>query len=103
MRESMGGTLDSIRARDVNLDRLNEITTWVALAAVGALGVFGFIAAVTVPGQPSSDQNAGTATTSTSSSTPSSTSSSFFHHHHDGSGTISSSTGPPMAVTGGSH
>ena len=94
--------MDSVTSRDVNLDRLNEITTWVALAAVGALGVFGFIAAVTIPGQPSSNQNAGASTTSTSTSTQPSTSS-LFHHHHSDSGTISSSSGPPMAVTGGSH
>lgn len=82
--------------------RLNELTTWIAVGALAAVGVFAVIAAETVPGKASSSQ--GAANTSTSSATAStSTSTAFPRHHHLDSGTVSASSGPPMVVTGGSR
>ncbi len=90
----------SIRARDLASKRINEVTTWIALGAFAALGVFGVIAAETIPGLASASPS--TTSGSTGSSTSTSTSSSLHHHHRD-STTISASSGAPVAVTGASH
>lgn len=102
------GNMDSvarkIRSRDLAMDRLNELTAMIAVGALAALGLFGVIAATTVPGKASTsagqDPTAGvSAGTSTSGS-----GTSFSHHHRqDSGGTISASSGPPIVVSGGSH
>ena len=89
-----------IGARDLALGRLNEITTWVAVGAVAAVGVFAVTAAQTIPGKAASSQNP-SSTSSTGVSASAGTS--FFGRHHDDSGTISASSGPGIVVTGGSR
>jgi hypothetical protein len=89
-----------VRVRELAIDRLNELTTWIAVGALAALSVFAVIAAETIPGKASSSQSTTTASTGSSTST---SSSSFGHHHHRDSSTISASSGPPVVVTGGSH
>ena len=90
-----------ITARDVGIGRLNELTTWIAVGAVAAVGIFAITAAETIPGKASSTQSPSTPSSSTGTST--STGTSFFGRHHRDSGTISSSSGPGIVVTGGSR
>lgn len=93
-----------IAARTVAIDRLNGLTTWITLCALAALAVFTVIAAATIPGKADSGQTAGTngsAAAADSSTLPTNTS--FNRHHHQDSGGITSSSGAPVAVTGGSH
>lgn len=92
-----------ISAREVAIGRLNDVTTWIAVAAVAALGVFGVIAAQTIPGHASADGSSSTSTDSAGPPASTSTSSSFGQHHDRDSPTVSGSSGPPLVVTGGSH
>jgi cytoskeletal protein RodZ len=98
----VNSTEASVRARDLAVDRLNELTALIAVGAVAALGVFAFIAAATIPGKTATNQSPSTPTATTGSSTSTNTSS-FLHHRHRDSGSVSVSSGTPVAVTGGSH
>jgi hypothetical protein len=90
-----------IRARSVGLDRLNTVTTWIGVGAFTAVGVFAIIAAATIPGKAASSQTA--ATSATTAPTRTSTGISFTHHDRHSYNPISSSSGPPVVVTGGSR
>jgi len=90
-----------IRARNVALDRLNGLTTWISVGAVAALGVFTVVAAVTVPGKPASSP--GPPTADATASPPTSAGTAVVRHHHQDSTTITASSGAPVVVTGGSH
>ncbi len=90
-----------ITARDAGIGRLNELTTWIAVGAVAAVGIFAITAAETIPGKASSTQGPSTSGAQTGTST--STGTSFFDRHHGDSATISSSSGPGLVVTGGSR
>ena len=98
----MGSVQARIRARSVGLERLNAITTWIAVAALTAVGVFAVIAAATIPGKAAASQ-AGAATQTTSASASTSTGISLNRHDHRSYSPISSSSGPPVVVTGGSR
>src|SRR5581483_4730836 len=90
-----------MRARDRATSLVNELTAGAVIAGLGALGVFGVVDAITVPGSASSP----TASTSTPSSTSSSASSSTSTQAglQPSSGSISSSSsGSGIVVTGGS-
>ncbi|HET7339793.1 MAG TPA: hypothetical protein VFK22_09605 [Candidatus Dormibacteraeota bacterium] len=87
-----------IRARSVGLERLNTVTTWIGVAAFAAVGVFAVIAAATIPSKAAANDTA-----TTSANTPSSTGISFTHPDHHSYSPISSSSGPPVVVTGGSR
>ncbi len=97
----MDSTEARITARDVGMGRLSELTTWVAVGAVAALGIFAITAAETIPGKASSTQSPSASNSSTGTSTSAGTS--FFGRHHRDSGSISSSSGPGIVVTGGSR
>lgn len=97
----MDSTEARISARDVGIGRLNDLTAWIAVGAVAAVGIFAVTAAETIPGKASSSQNPAAPTSSTGTST--STGGSFLGRHHRDSGTISSSSGPGIVVTGGSR
>jgi hypothetical protein len=90
-----------VRARSVGLDRLNTVTTWIGVCAFAAVGVFAVIAGATIPGKAASNQAA--PASATSASTRTSTGVSFTHHDRHSYNPISSSSGPPVVVTGGSR
>lgn len=90
-----------ITARDIGIGRLNELTTWIAVGAVAAVGIFAITAAETIPGKASPTQSPSTPGTQTGTST--STGTSLFGHDHRDSETIASSSGPAIVVTGGSR
>lgn len=90
-----------IRARSVGLERLNTVTTWIGVAAFAAVGVFAVIAAATIPGKAAANETE--ARSATSANTPSSTGISLTHRDHHSYSPISSSSGPPVVVTGGSR
>ena len=93
-----------IRAREVAIGLLDDLTAWIAAGSVVGLGVFSVIAAATIPGKAYTSQTASaSSSTSTSSSTSNGTSSSLFPRHHRDSNGISSSSSPPMVATGASH
>lgn len=95
----MGHIEAKIRARAEATDKLNELTVLIAMGAVAAVGVFAVVAAQTVPGHAASS-----ATASTSTDPGSNASGTTSVHQHDfNSGSISSSSGPPLVVSGGSH
>ena len=102
----MHSTEDRIRVRVAAFGRLDSLTTWIGFAAVAALAVFSTIAGLTIPGKAAPATDAG-ATSSTSTSTAPVTSTTTAavptRHHRDSSGSVSASSGPPMAVTGSSH
>ncbi len=96
----MDSTQAQVRARDLAIDRLNQLTKWIAAGALVALGLFGVIAAQTIPGKPSTSP--GSTSGSQSTGAPAAITSLFHHHHRDG-GTVTSASAPPVAVTGGSR
>jgi len=49
MSRKMHSVEAKIQARDVATDRLHELTAFIAMGALAALGLFGVIAATTVP------------------------------------------------------
>jgi hypothetical protein len=83
-----GMTQSRMHARDAGLRLLNRLTTGIALAAVGALGVLTAVSAYTIPGTTTTPSSA--ATSSASTITPSTT-------------PITSSSGTPIVVSGGSR
>lgn len=93
-----------ITARAVGIDRLNRYTVWIGVVAMGAVAAFAVIAAATIPGKAeSSIQRAGS---SASANASTSTGDPVTYHHHDdfgNSSSISASSGPPIAVSGGSR
>lgn len=94
-RTMEGITRSRMQARDIALRQLNRLTTGIALAALGALGVFSATSAYTIPGTTTTSSTAATASTSASNITPSGLQSS--------STPITSSSGTPVAVSGGSR
>jgi cytochrome oxidase Cu insertion factor (SCO1/SenC/PrrC family) len=90
-----------ITARNVALERLNGLTTWISVGAVAALGLFTVIAAATVPGKPASSPNPPTA--DSTAGAPTSAGTAVVRHHHQDSTTITASSGAPVVVSGGSH
>jgi hypothetical protein len=97
-----------IRARDRALSLLNNITTYVAFAAVAGVGIFGTVSALTIPGVSASSSGAtastgsSTSSDSTTTSDSSSSSSSSSTGLATSSGSVSSSTSSGVAVSGGS-
>ena len=91
-----------IRARDNALSLLNNITTYVAFAAVAGVGIFGTVSALTIPGVAASSSTGATASAATSTSSDSSSSSSSSSGLSSSSGSVSSSSSSPVAVSGGS-
>ncbi len=89
-----------MRDRDAAVDQLNVITKRVGFAAIAGLGVFSALGAYTIPGTTTSSQ---TAATATSSSTDSSSSDSTSSDVQGPAIPITSSSGPAMTVSGGSH
>jgi hypothetical protein len=87
-----------IRARDEAMRMVNRISAGVAIGAVAGVGLFGIVSAETIPGVSSSSSNA-TASADTSTSTASASTSDSLQ---PSSGSVSSSTGPGLAVSGGS-
>ena|SRR5438270_6640598 len=103
MNTSMHSVEAKIQARAAATDRLHELTTIIAMGAVAALGLFGVIAAATIPGHAASGAGASTSNGAAAGAS-SSTGTTSVHDHHDfDSGGISSSSGPPLVVSGGSH
>jgi hypothetical protein len=94
-----------IRARDRALSLLNNITTYVAFAAVAGVGIFGTVSALTIPGVSASSSGATASTaasTSSDSTTASDSSSSSSNGLSTSSGSVSSSSSSGVAVSGGS-
>lgn len=91
-----------VQARSLAMDRLSTLTTWIAAGSLAAVGVFAAVAAATIPGKASPSQNASASASTPATSTQTSTSGFAPRHHHD-SPSVSSSSGPPMAVTGSSR
>jgi hypothetical protein len=94
-----------IRARDSALSLLNNLTTYVAFAAVAGVGIFGTVSALTIPGVSASSSVGATAsaTTSTASdSSASNSSSSSTSGLSSSSGSVRSSSRSGVAVSGGS-
>jgi hypothetical protein len=94
-----------IWARDRALSLLNNITTYVAFAAVAGVGIFGTVSALTIPGVSASSSSGATASaaaSTSSDSTSSSESSSTSTGLSASSGSVSSSSSAPVAVSGGS-
>jgi hypothetical protein len=91
-----------VQARSVAMDRLATLTTWIAAGSLAAVGVFAAVAAATIPGKASPSQGASAAPSAPATSTQTSSSGFAPRHHHD-TPSVSSSSGPPMAVTGSSH
>ena len=93
-----------IRARDRALSLLNNITTYVAFAAVAGVGIFGTVSALTIPGgsASSSGATATTAASTSSDSTTSSSSNSSSSGLSTSSGSVGSSSSAGVAVSGGS-
>ena len=88
-----------ISARDRAQRLMNQLTAGVALMAVAGIGVFGYVSATTVPGSTSSPAaTSASMSTGSTSSTSSSSSSSL----SASSGTVHSSSGAAVAVSGGS-
>ena len=85
-----------IQAREAAIDRLTQLTTWVAVAALCAVGIFAVIAADTIPGKASSSSQ-------TSATPPAPKANPLFPRHHRDSSPISAASGPPVVVTGGSR
>jgi hypothetical protein len=85
-----GMTQSRMHARDAGLRLLNRLTTGIALAAVGALGVLTAVSAYTIPGTTTAPSSAATSSSSASTITPSTT-------------PITSSSGTPIVVSGGSR
>jgi len=100
--ESMNPAEARIRARDRALSRLNNITTYVAFAAVAGVGIFGTVSALTIPGVSASSSSGATASATTSTSSDSSSSSSSSSGLSSSSGSVSSSSSSGVAVSGGS-
>lgn len=90
-----GITRSRMQARDVALRQLNRLTTGIALGALAALGVLSAISAYTIPGTATTSSTAATASTGASSLTPSGL--------QPSSTPATSSSGTPVAVSGGSH
>jgi hypothetical protein len=84
-----------IRARDRALSLLNNITAYVAVAAVAGVGIFGTVSALTIPGVSASSSAGATASATASTSSSSSGLSSS-------SGSVRSSSSSGVAVSGGS-
>jgi hypothetical protein len=94
-----------IRARNRALSLLNNITTYVAFAAVAGVGIFGTVSALTIPGVSASSSSGATASaaaTASSDSSSSSASSSTSAGLSASSGSVGSSSSAPVAVSGGS-
>jgi hypothetical protein len=91
-----------IQARAIANDRLHEVTALIAMGALAALGLFGVIAAATIPGHAAAGPSADSAN-GTTAGAPASTGATTVRHHDWNSGGISSSSGPPLVVSGGSH
>ncbi len=91
-----------IRARDRALSLLNNITAYVAFAAVAGVGIFGTVSALTIPGASASSSAGATASAATSTSSDSSSSSSATSGLSSSSGSVSSSSSSAVAVSGGS-
>ncbi len=94
-----------IWARDRALSLLNNITTYVAFAAVAGVGIFGTVSALTIPGVSASSSGAiasTAASTSSDSSSSSTSSSSSSSGLSSSSGSMSSSSTSGVAVSGGS-
>ncbi len=91
-----------ILARDRALWLLNNITAYVAFAAVAGVGIFGTVSALTIPGVSASSSSGATASAATSTSSDSSSSSSSTSGLSSSSGSVSSSSSSGVAVSGGS-
>jgi hypothetical protein len=90
-----------IRAREVAMRLLNDLTTWIAAGSLVAVGLFSFIAAATIPGKASPSPPTTATVPSPASSGP--TNAPVLQRHHRDSSGISASSGPPMVATGASH
>jgi hypothetical protein len=88
-----------IRARDRALSLLNNVTAYVAFAAVAGVGIFGTVSALTIPGVSASSTTGATASSTTSTSSSSSSASSGLT---SSAGSVSASSSTPVAVSGGS-
>jgi len=91
-----------VQARSLAMDRLATLTTWIAAGSLAAVGVFAAVAAATIPGKASPSQSASALTPAPAPATQTSTSGLAPRHHRDVP-SVSSSSGPQMAVTGSSH
>jgi hypothetical protein len=100
----MGPLEAKVHARNEATDKLNELTAIIAMGGLAALGLFAVIAAQTIPGKADSGASGGNASSTGSSAVAStSTPTQSTRHHHFDSGSISSASGPPLVVSGGSH
>jgi len=88
-------TQSRMLARDAGLRLLNRLTTGIALAAVAALGVLTAVSAYSNPGTTTTPSSAATSSSSASTFTPSGLQSSTTP--------TTSSSGTPVAVSGGSR
>ena len=95
----MDSTEERIELRESAFGRLNQLTTWIGVAAVCGVGVLAAVAWATIPGKASPPPQ--TASPSAPTVNTSNSTSPLRHHHSDGS--VSASSGPPMAVSGASH
>jgi hypothetical protein len=100
--ESTKAAQARIRARDNALSLLDNITAYVAFAAVAGVGIFGTVSALTIPGVSASSSSGATASAATSTSADSSSSSSSSSGLSSSSGSVSSSSSSAVAVSGGS-
>ncbi len=91
-----------IQARDRALSLLNNITAYVAFAAVAGVGIFGTVSALTIPGVSASSSAGATASAATSTSSDSSSSTLSSSGLSSSSGSVSSSSSSGVAVSGGS-
>ncbi len=103
--KGMEGTQARVMKREAAMQRLDRMTTGVALAALAGVGIFAAVSASTIPGTSNaqaatgaSAQNSSSATGSTSVSQDPGSSSGF----QPLSG-VGSSSGPGLVVSGGSH
>ncbi len=103
--ESTKAAQARIRARDNALSLLDNITAYVAFAAVAGVGIFGTVSALTIPGVSGSSSSGATASAATSTSSDSSSSGSATSSSSglsSSSGSVSSSSSSAVAVSGGS-
>ena len=91
-----------ILARDRALSLLNNITTYVAFAAVAGVGILGTVSALTIPGVSAPSSSSATASATTSTPPDSSSTSSSSSVLAPSSASVSSSSSSGVAVSGGS-
>ena len=97
----MDDTRERIEARQAGIGRLNTLTAWIGVGALAAAAALAAVAGATIPGKATQDPG-GTGGVS-SAPQPSPRPADVSLRHHRRSSDVSSSPGPGMVVTGGSH